>query len=74
LLLLFLAGCATPALTPASTPPDPATCRQSTIKFGFFTNWGGFLQETLIFEQAVPHKLIKSDRTELVAYDCGVMF
>ena len=45
-----------------------------TTTFVFFTKWGGFLQQTYVFEREFPHKLIRGNATELVPYDCGILF
>lgn len=45
-----------------------------TVKFVFFTKWGGFLLKTFTFQRQPPHTLVDSSETELVPYDCGVMF
>lgn len=45
-----------------------------TVKLVFFTRWGGFLRKTFTFQRLSPHTLIDSGETELVPYDCGVMF
>ncbi len=45
-----------------------------TVSFVFFTKWGGFYQQTYVFAQEFPHRLIKSYKTELVPYDCGILF
>ena len=45
-----------------------------TVKFVSFTRWGGFLQNTFTFRRESPHALIASDETELVPYECGVVF
>lgn len=45
-----------------------------TVKLVFFTRWGGFLHKTFTFQRRPPHTLIDSGETELVPYECGVMF
>jgi hypothetical protein len=45
-----------------------------TVKLVFFTKWGGFLLKTFTFEREPSYALVESDETELVPYECGVMF
>jgi hypothetical protein len=39
-----------------------------------FTKWGGFYRLTYTISRAFPHKIIDTQRDNLVPYDCGVMF
>ena len=45
-----------------------------TVRFVSFTKWGGFFQQTYVFAREFPHQLIRHDATELVPYDCGILF
>ena len=46
----------------------------ATVTLVSFTMWGGFFQQTYVFERAFPHRLTRHETTELAPYDCGINF
>lgn len=46
----------------------------ATVRVIVFTKWGGVLAQELRFSLTTPHRLIDSQSTCLVEYNCGVMY
>jgi hypothetical protein len=44
------------------------------IKIVYFTNWGGFIEETSTISLNFPHQIIDTKTQTLVIYNCGVQF
>jgi hypothetical protein len=44
------------------------------IKIVYFTNWGGFIEETSTILRKFPHQILDTKTLTLVLYNCGVQF
>ncbi len=50
---------------------DDATAEVSIVTFG---KWSGFVRHTHQILRQPPHRFVKSAKTDLVKYSCGIMF
>lgn len=58
---------------------DPApsitfTGDQAVVRIVHFTSWGGFIELTYHITKSFPHKIIKTEKKVLVAFECGIQF
>jgi hypothetical protein len=44
------------------------------VKIVYFTNWGGFIEETSTISRSFPHQILDTKTQTLVVYNCGVVF
>lgn len=44
------------------------------VRIVAFTSWGGFFEILFEVQKEFPHTILNVEQTELVPYDCGVMF
>lgn len=45
-----------------------------TVEITTFTKWGGFFRERYTLQKIFPHTILNIERTNLIEYDCGLMF
>jgi hypothetical protein len=56
------------------TPTVAITETGVTVRYVYFTKWGGFMEEVFIIAPDNPYTIINRTTTPLVEYNCGVMF
>jgi hypothetical protein len=44
------------------------------VRIVHFTSWGGFIELAYHITKSFPHKIIKTEKKVLVAYECGINF
>lgn len=45
-----------------------------TVRYVYFTKWGGFIEEVYVLDPESPYLVLSSSSTPLVEYNCGIMF
>jgi len=45
-----------------------------TVRFNWFTKWGGFYETTYTITAQSPHQVMDTQIEQLVEYDCGVVY
>jgi hypothetical protein len=45
-----------------------------SVTLVLFTQWGGFLQDSTVYDRAFPHTVLDHSRHALVSYECAIMF
>lgn len=56
------------------TPTVTITETEATVRYVYFTKWGGFIEEVFVLDPANPYTILNHTTTPLVEYNCGVMF
>jgi hypothetical protein len=46
----------------------------ATIRYIFFTKWGGFIESWYTVTRKYPHQVIDGGGDQLIEYDCGINF
>ena len=45
-----------------------------TARFITFSKWGGFVENLVVFNSQAPYQTINHKQTNLVSYECGILF
>jgi len=46
----------------------------ATVRYIYFTKWGGFIEMWYTLTREYPHQYVDSDGQLLIEYDCGILF